>query len=39
MPGKAVAVHYSFGPQREGLESTDLLARYKLYAEEFVCKK
>ncbi|KAL8715664.1 MAG: hypothetical protein Q9225_006331 [Loekoesia sp. 1 TL-2023] len=30
----AIAVHYAFRHQRKGLETTDLLARYKALAEE-----
>ena len=37
--GNALAVHYAFLHQREKLETTDLLARYKAYAEEMVCGK
>jgi hypothetical protein len=37
--GDAIAVHFSYGPQKAGLESTDLLARYKAYADENVCGK
>ena len=33
---RALAVHFSFGPQRT-LYETDLLARYRAYANEFVC--
>ena len=38
MHGKAVASHFSFGAQRDALEQTDLLSRYKAYAEENVCQ-
>ena len=34
--GKAIASHYAFRTQG-GLESTDILDRYRLYAEEQVC--
>lgn len=37
MHGKAMASHFSFGAQRGGLEQTDLLSRYKAYADENVC--
>lgn len=35
--GRAVAAHYSFGPQREGMERTDVLGRYRAFAKEFIC--
>lgn len=35
--GNALAVHYAFRHQTKGLEMTDLLARYKSYADEMVC--
>jgi hypothetical protein len=35
--GKALVVRFAHEEQREGLESTDLLDRYKGYAEEEVC--
>ena len=40
--GHGLAVHFAFGPQREaherkGLFNTDLLARYRAYAEELIC--
>jgi hypothetical protein len=35
--GKALVVRFAHEEQREGLESTDLLDRYKGYAEENVC--
>lgn len=41
MDGKAVASHYAFQAQKidgRGLEWTDLLSRYKAYADENVCK-
>ncbi|MCJ1294331.1 hypothetical protein MMC34_005889 [Xylographa carneopallida] len=34
---KAVVSHFSFGPQKEGMGETDLLARYEALAEERVC--
>ncbi|CAF9934625.1 MAG: hypothetical protein HETSPECPRED_009296 [Heterodermia speciosa] len=42
MNGHAVASHYCFNAQRvddKGLEWTDVLARYKSYADEKVCKR
>ena len=35
--GKALAVRFAHQGQREGLESTDLLDRYKGYADEVIC--
>ncbi len=43
--GRGVAVHYSFGAQQgremgngaHGMEWTDVLNRYRAYAEEMVC--
>ncbi|KAI9792498.1 MAG: hypothetical protein M1833_001077 [Piccolia ochrophora] len=35
----ALAAHFAFFSQVENLEQTDLLARYKAYADEFVCKR
>ena len=35
---RAIASHFSFGPQG-GMYSTDLLARYRAYANEHVCKE
>jgi hypothetical protein len=35
--GKALVVRFAHEEQRQGLESTDLLDRYKGYAEEKVC--
>ena len=34
---RAVVGHFSFGPQKEGMRETDLLARYEALAEERVC--
>ncbi|MCJ1385677.1 hypothetical protein MMC17_008800 [Xylographa soralifera] len=34
---RAVVSHFSFGPQKEGMRETDLLARYEALAEEMVC--
>ncbi|MCJ1256202.1 hypothetical protein MMC24_004022 [Lignoscripta atroalba] len=42
MDGHGVAVHFSFRPMRYGtydLETTDLLDRYRAYAEENICIK
>ena len=36
--GRAVASHYAFRGQK-GIESTDILERYRLYAQEQVCEK
>ena len=33
----ALAVHFSFGPQDRGIKQTDLLARFRDYAEEQIC--
>jgi hypothetical protein len=40
--GDAIVVHFAFGPQRHahsgrGVTDTDLLGRYRAYAEEMVC--
>ncbi|KAH7013222.1 hypothetical protein EDB80DRAFT_749022 [Ilyonectria destructans] len=35
--GRGLAVHYSFGSQREGMEKTDVLERYRAYARENIC--
>ena len=37
LDGKGIAVHFSFNAQKEGMEKTDLLDRYRAYAEENVC--
>lgn len=37
--GRAIVSHYTFLPQRSGLESTDILERYRAYAEEFICPR
>ena len=34
---EALAAHYAFNPQKEGLEATDVLSRYRAYAIENVC--
>lgn len=41
MNGHAIASHYCFNAQRKGgtgMEWTDVLARYKAYADENVCR-
>ncbi|KIW01525.1 uncharacterized protein PV09_07003 [Verruconis gallopava] len=35
--GRALAVHYSFAPQKEGMHTTDLLERYRAFAMENIC--
>jgi hypothetical protein len=35
--GRGLAAHYSFGPQREGMAKTDVLDRYRAFAEENIC--
>lgn len=35
--GNAIASHFAFRHQAKGMEMTDLLARYRGYAEEMVC--
>ncbi|TID23135.1 hypothetical protein E2P81_ATG02252 [Venturia nashicola] len=35
--GRAIAAHYSFQPQREGIAATDILDRYRAYAQEHIC--
>lgn len=35
--GRAIAAHYSFHPQREGIAATDILDRYRAYAQEYIC--
>lgn len=35
--GKGLAAHYSGGDPDGGLDATDVLQRYRLYAREFVC--
>jgi hypothetical protein len=39
MMNQALAAHFSFGPQEGGLILTDLLPRYKDYAEEKICRR
>ncbi|KAI9741665.1 MAG: hypothetical protein M1834_000049 [Cirrosporium novae-zelandiae] len=34
---QALAVHFAFGPQKKGMESTDLIARYRSYAKDNIC--
>lgn len=36
---RALVSHFSFGPQSEGLRRTDLLARYRGFANEMVCER
>ncbi|KAF2094452.1 hypothetical protein NA57DRAFT_8245, partial [Rhizodiscina lignyota] len=35
--GRAIAAHYSFAPQSEGMAKTDVLDRYRSFAEENIC--
>lgn len=35
---RAIVAHLSFFPQFEGIKETDLLDRYRAYANEMVCK-
>jgi hypothetical protein len=35
---QALACHYAFGPQLKELDSTDILPRYRAYAQENVCQ-
>ncbi|KAH7129996.1 hypothetical protein B0J13DRAFT_588213 [Dactylonectria estremocensis] len=35
--GRGLAVHYSFGSQREGMRKTDVLERYRAFAQENIC--
>lgn len=35
--GRALAAHYSFQPQRDGIAATDILNRYRAYAQEHIC--
>jgi hypothetical protein len=35
--GRGLAAHYSFGGQRGGMASTDVLERYRSFAEENIC--
>ena len=37
--GRALAAHYSFAPQSEGMAKTDVLDRYRSFAEENICVK
>ncbi|KAF2140305.1 uncharacterized protein K452DRAFT_253054 [Aplosporella prunicola CBS 121167] len=37
--GRAIVSHYTFLPQRSGLESTDLLDRYRAFAAENICPR
>ncbi|KAI5459386.1 hypothetical protein BGZ63DRAFT_360853 [Mariannaea sp. PMI_226] len=36
--GRGMAVHYSFGSQRGGMDTTDILERYRAYARENICE-
>ncbi|KFG86371.1 hypothetical protein MANI_025096 [Metarhizium anisopliae] len=36
--GGGVAAHYSFGAQKDGMAKTDILDRYRSYAQEKICK-
>ena len=36
--GRAIISHYSFGPQSAQLPTSDILERYRAYADEFICK-
>jgi len=35
--GRGIAAHFSFGPQRDGMSTTDLLSRYRAFATENIC--
>lgn len=35
--GRNVVAHYSYGPQFEGMETTDIFARYRQFAEDNIC--
>jgi len=35
--GRALVAHYSFNPQIEGISTTDVLDRYRAYAQENIC--
>ncbi|KAF2455657.1 hypothetical protein BDY21DRAFT_69778 [Lineolata rhizophorae] len=35
--GRSVVAHYSFGPQKDGIASTDILDRYRAFALENIC--
>lgn len=37
--GRGLVAHFSYGKQREGIEKTDVLARYRAYADEIICPK
>ena len=42
MNGRAIAAHFTFSAQRhhsKGMEWTDVLSRYKAYADEKVCRR
>lgn len=36
--GRGIAVHYSFGSQRAGMDKTDILERYRSFARENICE-
>jgi len=36
--GQALAAHYAYGVQKDGLAKTDVLQRYRAYAEEYCGK-
>lgn len=35
--GRGVAVHWSFGSQRDGMKTADVLERYRNFAQENIC--
>jgi hypothetical protein len=35
--GRGVVAHYSFGIQREGMDQTDVLDRYRSFALDNIC--
>ncbi|KAF2663329.1 hypothetical protein BT63DRAFT_124844 [Microthyrium microscopicum] len=35
--GRSLVAHYSFKPQRDGIASTDILDRYRTFADENIC--
>ncbi|GME49707.1 uncharacterized protein LTHEOB_5097 [Neofusicoccum parvum] len=35
--GRGLVAHYSFGPQQDGMRSTDILDRYRAFTEENIC--
>lgn len=36
--GGGVASHFSFSAQKDGMATTDILDRYRSYAQEKICK-